>query len=104
MADFQKHFNSNSCFNNRNSFFQKAFLAFFFLGFLLFFSALGVVLGLAGVALAGAAGAAAGAAGLAGAAGAACWAQFKEGRVNKRALAKVKRGFFIRVSLGKKVI
>lgn len=75
-----------------------AFLAFFFLDFLLFFSALGVALVLAGVALAGAAAGAT--AGAAGAAGAACWAQFSPGKVNKMALAKVKRGFFIVGSQG----
>ena len=77
-----------------------AFLAFFFFGFLLFFSALGAELGLLGEALAGATAGAGERAGAAGAAGAACWAQFRLGSVNKMALAKVKRGFFIVGSLG----
>ena len=77
-----------------------AFLAFFFLAFLAFFSALGAALLLFGVALVGAAAGAGATAGAAGEAGAACWAQFRLGRVNKMALASVKRGFFIVGSLG----
>ena len=65
-----------------------------------FFSALGAALVLFGVAVAGAKAGAGATAGAAGAAGAACWAQFKLGRVNKMALARVKRGFFIVGSLG----